>query len=94
MAGPALAKLSLVRSGSIPKEALVTKKKKNLVDEVDKHRISLKRIESIPEHEGPQKPTAYAETPVRLENDWRSSRHGQGGYLLARKSQNFDPHRE
>lgn len=94
MAGPALAKLSLVRSGSIAKEALVTKKSKNLVDEVDKHHISLKQIESIPEHEGPQEPTAYAETPVRLENDWRSSRHGQSGYLLARKSQTYDPNRK
>lgn len=91
MAGPALAKLSLVRSGSIAKEALVTKKNKNLVDEVDKHHISLRRIESIPEHETPQEPTAYAERPLRLENDWRSSRHGQGGYLLARKSQTYDP---
>lgn len=94
MAGPALAKLSLVRSGSIAKEALVTKKSKNLVDEVDKHHISLKQIESIPEHEGPQEPTAYAETPVRLENDWRGSRHGQSGYLLARKSQTYDPNRK
>lgn len=46
MAGPALAKLSLVKSGSIPKEALSSKKNRNLVDDIEKHHISLEQIES------------------------------------------------
>lgn len=48
MAGPALAKLSLIKSGSIPKENLEEGRKRNLIDVIAARKISLKQLEKKP----------------------------------------------
>ena len=63
MAGPALAKFSLVKSGSIPKEALSSKKKRNLVDDIEKHHISLKQIEASKSTDAATEPEPINDEP-------------------------------
>lgn len=83
MAGPALAKFSLVKSGSIDREKLVTNRKKNLVDEIEKNHISLASIENGTPDVGPM-PDPYAA------KDWRKGRRGTGSYQLARSNLHSD----
>lgn len=52
MAGPALAKFALLKSGAIPKENLQSGKKRNLADSTSAKSISLKRLEKANEGKG------------------------------------------
>lgn len=83
MAGPALAKFSLVKSGSIDREKLITNRKKNLVDEIEKNHISLASIENGTPDVGPM-PDPY------VAKDWRKGRYGTGSYQLARSNLHSD----